>query len=106
MTRLTEYFFVKCYESYFLGGWGGADGRDDFPVCRLCLKEVSRTGQDPSAGTTLPCKSENKQTNNKPFTTDIQTPEQRRGSNGVVVKCIYFNMVGQYSQHILCVYIY
>lgn len=48
---------------FFLGGWGGADGRDDFPVCRLCLKEVSRTGQDPSAGTTLPCKSENKQTN-------------------------------------------
>lgn len=36
------------------------DGRDDFPVCRLCLKEMSRTRQDPSDGTTLPCKPQNK----------------------------------------------
>lgn len=40
--------------------WGGADGRDDFPVCRFCPKEVSRTRKDPSAGTTLPCKPEHK----------------------------------------------
>lgn len=39
----------------------GADGGDDFPVCRLCLKEMSRTRQDPSDGATLPRKNKQNQ---------------------------------------------